>query len=214
MANIERILIVGGGIAGLTLATALHRQGFRAELVERSSAWHAIGAGILLHANGLCVLRALGMGKAVEQAGAVVRSWGFFDQQGEILCDTDLEAMWGEVGLTWEGFSGKRPARRRRTEGTRKGLHGEGFQERGQRDAGERKAPARGPASTPSHPCLYNNHRQGSVERQGWSGGGGDPLQMSFSPNVPPSHTRVGERGKVSRMARRFASINGRGSVI
>ena len=98
MANIERILIVGGGIAGLTLATALHRQGFRAELVERSSAWHAIGAGILLHANGLRVLRALGMGKAVEQAGAVVRSWGFFDQQGEVLCDTDLEAMWGEVG--------------------------------------------------------------------------------------------------------------------
>jgi 2-polyprenyl-6-methoxyphenol hydroxylase-like FAD-dependent oxidoreductase len=98
MANIERILIVGGGIAGLTLATALHRQGFRAELVERSSAWHAIGAGILLHANGLRVLRALGMGKAVEQAGAVVRSWGFFDQQGEVLCDSDLEAMWGEVG--------------------------------------------------------------------------------------------------------------------
>src|ERR1700674_3660107 len=98
MANVERILIVGGGIAGLTLATALHRQGFRAELVERSTAWHAIGAGILLHANGLRVLRALGMGEAVEQAGTVVRRWGFFDQQGEVLCDTDLEAMWGEVG--------------------------------------------------------------------------------------------------------------------
>ncbi len=98
MANVERILIVGGGIAGLTLATALHQQGFRAELVERTTAWHAIGAGILLHANGMRVLRALGLGKAVEQAGAVVRHWGFFDQQGEILCDTDLEAMWGEVG--------------------------------------------------------------------------------------------------------------------
>jgi len=42
MANIERILIVGGGIAGLTLAIALHRQGFRAELVERSTAWQAL----------------------------------------------------------------------------------------------------------------------------------------------------------------------------
>ena len=36
MATLERILMVGGGIAGLTLATALHRQGFTAELVERS----------------------------------------------------------------------------------------------------------------------------------------------------------------------------------
>ena len=38
MANVERILIVGGGIAGLTLATALHQHGFTAELVERSTA--------------------------------------------------------------------------------------------------------------------------------------------------------------------------------
>jgi len=73
MANIERILIVGGGIAGLTLAIALRRQGFKAELVERSPVWHATGAGILLHANGVRVLRSLGVGKAVEQAGAVVR---------------------------------------------------------------------------------------------------------------------------------------------
>jgi 2-polyprenyl-6-methoxyphenol hydroxylase-like FAD-dependent oxidoreductase len=98
MANVERILIAGGGIAGLSLAIALHRQGFRVELVERNPVWPATGAGILLHANGMRVLRALGVGEAVEQAGAVVRSWGFFDQQGEILCDTDLEEMWGQVG--------------------------------------------------------------------------------------------------------------------
>ena len=70
---IERILITGGGIAGLSLATALHRQGFAAELVERSKEWPAIGAGINLPANGVRTLRALGVGKAVEQAGAVIR---------------------------------------------------------------------------------------------------------------------------------------------
>jgi len=36
MATVERILIVGGGIGGLTLAAVPHRQGFAAELVERS----------------------------------------------------------------------------------------------------------------------------------------------------------------------------------
>ena len=46
MAHVERILIVGGSIAGLTLATALHQHGFTAELIERSPSWHAIGAGL------------------------------------------------------------------------------------------------------------------------------------------------------------------------
>jgi len=98
VADLERILIVGGGIAGLTLATALHRQGFRAELVERSPTWHTIGAGILLHANGVRILRTLGMSADVEQAGTSLRNWSFCDQQGELLCEIDLQTLWGEVG--------------------------------------------------------------------------------------------------------------------
>jgi 2-polyprenyl-6-methoxyphenol hydroxylase-like FAD-dependent oxidoreductase len=98
MAKIERILIVGGGIAGLTLARALHQQGFRAKLVERSPGWQATGAAIQLHANGLRILHELGLGEAVEQAGAVIHHWIYCDQEGEVLCQTDLEELWGEVG--------------------------------------------------------------------------------------------------------------------
>jgi 2-polyprenyl-6-methoxyphenol hydroxylase-like FAD-dependent oxidoreductase len=91
MADVERILIVGGGIAGLSLATALHNQGYTAELVERSAAWPAVRAGINLPANGVRVLRTLGLEEAVDRNAAVLRRWGFFDQQGELLCETDLE---------------------------------------------------------------------------------------------------------------------------
>jgi 2-polyprenyl-6-methoxyphenol hydroxylase-like FAD-dependent oxidoreductase len=98
MADCERILIVGGGIAGLSLATALHQRGFTVELVERNPSWHETGAGILLHANGLRVLRALGVGDAVEQAGTPVHRWGFCDQLGRTLCATDLQQLWGDVG--------------------------------------------------------------------------------------------------------------------
>jgi 2-polyprenyl-6-methoxyphenol hydroxylase-like FAD-dependent oxidoreductase len=98
MANIERILIVGGGIAGLTAATALHQQGFAPELIERSAGWPAIGAGIHLPANGVRVLRQLRLHEAVDRVAADVRRWSFFDQQGELLCETDLQDLWREVG--------------------------------------------------------------------------------------------------------------------
>jgi len=98
MADVERILIVGGGIAGLSVATALHRQGRTPELVERSTTWPAVGAGINLPANGVRVLRALGVGDAVDRTATVIRRWGFFDQQGALLCETDLEELWRDVG--------------------------------------------------------------------------------------------------------------------
>ncbi|HLZ62953.1 MAG TPA: FAD-dependent oxidoreductase [Ktedonosporobacter sp.] len=98
MAHLERILIVGGGIAGLTLARALHQQGFRAELVERSPSWQATGAAIQLHANGMRILHALGLGKEAVQAGAVVRHWIYCDQGGEVLCQANLGEIWGKAG--------------------------------------------------------------------------------------------------------------------
>lgn len=58
MAHVDRRLIVGGGIAGLTLASALHQHGFTAEIVERSPTWQAVGMGIAVQPNGIRILRA------------------------------------------------------------------------------------------------------------------------------------------------------------
>jgi 2-polyprenyl-6-methoxyphenol hydroxylase-like FAD-dependent oxidoreductase len=80
MADIGRILIVGGGIAGLSAAAALSRQGFSVELIERSATWPTIGAGINLPAKGVRVLQALGLRAAAERNAAVLRRWGFFDR--------------------------------------------------------------------------------------------------------------------------------------
>jgi len=98
MAIVDRILIVGGGLGGLSLATALHRHGFTPELVERSTEWRATGGGIGVLANGMRILRVLGLDGAVAQAGAVLRRWAFSNSRGEVLCDTDLEELWGDVG--------------------------------------------------------------------------------------------------------------------
>src|SRR6516225_8042485 len=98
MAIVETILVVGGGIAGLVTATAFHRRGFTTELVERQGSWHALGAGFLVHANGMRMLRSLGLAEGVMNAGAVVRRWQFCDQHGEVLSETDLEALWRDTG--------------------------------------------------------------------------------------------------------------------
>jgi 2-polyprenyl-6-methoxyphenol hydroxylase-like FAD-dependent oxidoreductase len=98
MARADRILIVGGGIAGLTLAVALRSRGIDAELVERRDAWPAIGAGINLPANGVRVLDLLGLGDALRRASEPVARWTFVDSQGAPLCEVRMDDIWREVG--------------------------------------------------------------------------------------------------------------------
>src|ERR1700680_3925260 len=98
MAQLGKILVIGGGIAGLTTASALHRYGFAVELVERQPTWSVPGAGFVVHANGMRMLRALDLDERVLSAGTAVRRWQFYDAQGCLLSDTDLTAVWGDVG--------------------------------------------------------------------------------------------------------------------
>ena len=55
------ILIIGGGIGGMTAALALARAGFTAHIVERSPEFGEIGAGIQLAPNALRILDGLGV---------------------------------------------------------------------------------------------------------------------------------------------------------
>jgi len=71
--------------------------GFVASL-PRQQTWHALGAGFLVHPNGMRMLFSLGLAAGVMDAGAVVRRWQFCDERGAMLSETDLEALWSDAG--------------------------------------------------------------------------------------------------------------------
>lgn len=94
----ERVLIVGGGIAGLSLDLALRGGPWQVELVERGAGSSRLGAGLAVQPNAMRALGSLGVAAAVERAGAVIHRFQYRDQHGPLLCDVDLDDVWGDVG--------------------------------------------------------------------------------------------------------------------
>ena len=64
-----RILIVGGGIGGLTSAIALRAQGFTVDIVEKDPGWSVYGVGIIQQSNVIRAMTALGLIDDYLQAG-------------------------------------------------------------------------------------------------------------------------------------------------
>lgn len=81
--------IVGGGIGGLAAAIALHRRGWRVEVLERAPQFTEIGAGISLWPNALRALAALGLADTVQELGAVETGGGVRDRRGRWLSRAD-----------------------------------------------------------------------------------------------------------------------------
>lgn len=65
-----RIAVIGSGVAGLSAALALSRDGHAVEIFERFEAPHATGAGLLLQPTGLEALRLFGLYEKALAYGA------------------------------------------------------------------------------------------------------------------------------------------------
>jgi 2-polyprenyl-6-methoxyphenol hydroxylase-like FAD-dependent oxidoreductase len=94
------ILIVGGGIGGLSLAACLARRGIECELVERQPGWTTVGGGITLYPNGMRALGTLGVAAEVEAGGIALQTFKVLDRDGRLLAETPGES-WDGVGRTF-----------------------------------------------------------------------------------------------------------------
>lgn len=88
-----RVAIVGGGIAGLTLACCLKQRGIPFEGVEITPAFAPVGAGIALGSNAMAVMRRLGLAEALEARGKLLRQALISNWRGGVLNDNDLGSL-------------------------------------------------------------------------------------------------------------------------
>jgi 2-polyprenyl-6-methoxyphenol hydroxylase-like FAD-dependent oxidoreductase len=82
MASVQKVLIVGGGIAGLVNAAALRRAGIQVELVEANPKWDVYGVGIIQQGNALRAYAMAGLVDRILADGYSFNAARFYDSQG------------------------------------------------------------------------------------------------------------------------------------
>jgi 2-polyprenyl-6-methoxyphenol hydroxylase-like FAD-dependent oxidoreductase len=95
MPAVKNVLIVGAGMAGMTLGVALKRAGIACEIAEIRAALTEPGTGISLQGPALRVLHAVGMAD-----GCIARGFGYSyfkacDAQGNVTGTVDLPRLLG-----------------------------------------------------------------------------------------------------------------------
>lgn len=82
---VEKILIIGGGVAGTSMAILLRKRGIDVDLVEIDPTWSGQGAGITITGPTLRALRAVGIGDEFFDYGAGWSGGEVYDKSGKFL---------------------------------------------------------------------------------------------------------------------------------
>ncbi len=91
----RRVLVVGGGIGGLTTALALGRRGCQVELVEVRDTWTVTGWGLSLTGPALRALDTLGLADPLIGLGYGVSAIANCSSDGAVLAEVDLPGLLG-----------------------------------------------------------------------------------------------------------------------
>lgn len=91
----KKVLIVGAGITGSTLAALLEQNGIIPTIVDKAAASDPNGYGITIMPRGMTVLNGLGIRKAIEGAGTILRGCELYDEHEKKL---------NSFGLSTEGI--------------------------------------------------------------------------------------------------------------
>lgn len=87
MSDIRRVLVIGGGVGGLTAATEFAQRGIEVVLIERRPAFDIPGVGLGQPANALRVYDSLGLLEQILQTGFIYDRMFIFDPQRTLIAE-------------------------------------------------------------------------------------------------------------------------------
>ena len=94
-----RVVVVGGGIAGLSSAIALRHSGHEVVVLERATRIDPVGAGITLFTNAMKALARLGVGEAIAARGAAATRSAILTREGRELTEIPSDLLAGTIAL-------------------------------------------------------------------------------------------------------------------
>jgi len=96
-----RVLIVGGGIAGLALAAMLARQGREPVVAEKAGAYRDSGYGISLYPFGSAVLHGIGAYPGFAAASVELKTYEVAGRHGRVIRSVDFARLTAAYGPTY-----------------------------------------------------------------------------------------------------------------
>ncbi len=94
-----KIVIIGGGIGGLTLALALKRNGQEVTIYESASEIKPVGAGIIMASNAMQIFEKLGIRDKIESSGHKISKIKITDAQLNTITATELGKFEKKYGV-------------------------------------------------------------------------------------------------------------------
>lgn len=95
MPAVARVLIVGGGIAGMTLAIGLKRAGIETEIIEINPQWSVLGVGISLQAPALRAFKMIGLLDQCMEIGFGYSQFKACDAEGNVTATVQMPQLNG-----------------------------------------------------------------------------------------------------------------------
>ena len=97
-----KVIVVGGGIGGLSLALGLHQIGYEPHVFESAPAFQFLGLGINIQPHAVRELTALGLGEALARNSIATAALSYFNRHGQLIWS---EPRGHAAGYNWPQHS-------------------------------------------------------------------------------------------------------------